>query len=284
MALQASEIIKRLSDARTLPVSADILQKVKQVVLNPDASVADVAEVVAQSPGVAAGLLSFANSAAMMPSQEVRSVKEAVSRLGKANVMMVTQGVYLSSLLNRPSNFNTQVFFRYSVMSAFVAKALAKVTNAMDPEEAFLAGLLHDLGVFILDQGQPKEYQAVIHHMTIATEPLASVETRFLGLTHSRIGAELLKNWHLSTNLVAAILFHAEPGLAKSEYLRAAHLICLAEHGAIFLGYNNGVTHYPKGKINEECQASIRALSMNESDFIRWCQMAEESMAKSAFA
>jgi HD-like signal output (HDOD) protein len=110
-----------------------------------------------------------------------------------------------------------RAFWKQSLTAAVLARDLARRLDYSQPEEAYLAGLLHNVGRLALLATAPKEY--AYNFTARDDEDLCAVEQRTLQITHAEAGAWLVERWQLDSFLADAVLYHHEP----SERLEDAH-------------------------------------------------------------
>jgi signal transduction histidine kinase len=138
-----------------------------------------------------------------------------------------------------------RAFWKHSLLAAVLARELARHINYSQPEEAYLAGLLHNVGRLALLAAAPKEYG--FNFNARDDDDLCAVEQRTLQITHAEAGAWLIERWQLDSFLADSVLYHHEPGDRLEgahpliRVVRAAHLLAthrddealVAEAGAL---------------------------------------------------
>ena len=113
-----------------------------------------------------------------------------------------------------------------SAMPAAAANVVARRTGYPDPEEAFIAGLLHDLGQLLLVLAVPEEYKQVV---ALGPGNMTENEQKIIGSTHNRAGQQLLKHWKLPKNLCDAVRFHHTPKVFTGEDDPLVSIVALAD-------------------------------------------------------
>lgn len=152
-----SKILGKLPKIHDLPGLPTVFVEIDRVIQSPNSGAAELAKVIETDPPTVASLLKMANSSYYWGRQEsIPSVRDAVVRLGLQEVRRLCQFACLSRLFVQPSTLvNHSQFWRHSYAVGSVARRIAEGHAAslkQEPDIAFTAGLLHDIGSLILDQ------------------------------------------------------------------------------------------------------------------------------------
>ncbi len=184
------------------------------------ASVAEVAHVLASDPALTGQLLKVANSAYYGFSRQLATVREAVLLLGLKQVRQIAIGASLISSWNRTragtDGFNMDMFWGHTLAVAMMAETGARKFNAARPEEAFTAGILHDIGVLALRKAMPERFSDVMATARRGGLSLWDAEMECLGFTHAELGGALTERWQLPARLAQAVSRHHEALLAPA--------------------------------------------------------------------
>jgi putative nucleotidyltransferase with HDIG domain len=231
---ETKRIISRLKDLPTLP---QVVAKVMQIVSNPMASAADLNEVIAVDQALTAKVLRLANSAYYGFPKEITTIPQAVVILGFNTIRNLALSVSVHKMLfegRERAHFSPREFWKHSVGVAVASKMLAKRIGFKAEENAFTAGLLHDIGKNFFEQHTLNEYHGVLDTALLGEEPLWKVEQAQLGLDHAQVGAWMAEKWNLPPDLAAAILHHHQPGQETQHQVmvsivHAANAICLRQ-------------------------------------------------------
>lgn len=149
------DIAEELAGDVVFPTAFDVVARLRKVLQNPDLPLSRLAEVVEMEPLISGRLIGMANSVAYKRrGLEVRSVKVAVTRLGITLVRSTAMGIAMSQLLRAkdllPFSDLAQGIWRHSLRTAAAAQIVAERMTNIAPDEALLAGLVHDLGAFYM--------------------------------------------------------------------------------------------------------------------------------------
>ena len=221
-------IRNRLLVAR-LPVMPQILSKLLHLCQKDEAGIGELAKLIAHDAGMAVKILSIANGAAYSRGSRKVGLMQALNMLG---VEMTKTLVISESIFHTFSNFSRSTdlegFWVHALKAAVIARELAKKMSYPHSEEAYLAGLLHDVGRLALLSAAP-EYAA--NFMAMDDEHLCSVEISSMGMTHAKAGAWLIERWNLDSFMADSVRYHHEPaGRLKSAHplirlVNLAHLL-----------------------------------------------------------
>jgi putative nucleotidyltransferase with HDIG domain len=198
-----------------LPSVPALYLQMLDAIQSPNSSVQRIAEIASEDPAMSAKLLQLSNSAFFGFSHEVYSVAEAVQIVGAGTLQALALAVPLFSSFDRRKcpSFPIEQVWDHSAQTGALARQIASsyLGDAQLAEQAFAAGVLHDIGKLILADGMPDQYAAILATARATSRPLFQVEREVLSATHADIGAYLLTLWSLPFPLVEAVAYHHEP-------------------------------------------------------------------------
>ena len=168
-----------------------------------------VAEIISRDEALAVQCLRMANSALYSRGPATDSLRGAVRTLGIAHTRDIAVSCGLMRVMPGASQtLDPVVFWKHSLACAIIARKLARSVGFGDPEKAYLAGLLHDIGYIVNLVVFPEQMRAVIEKARGEGLSPAEVEYADLGFTHCQSGALLARRWNLAEELVEVILCH----------------------------------------------------------------------------
>jgi signal transduction histidine kinase/HD-like signal output (HDOD) protein len=225
------DIRNRLLIAR-LPAMPQILIKLIEHLQADDLGMPELAALISNDAGMTSKILAVANSSAYHRASRAIGLEHSLAALGTDMIktLVISESVF-QTFNNFPHSGSTDLraFWKSSLTAAVVARELAKRMEYPHLEEAYLAGLLHNVGRLALLATAPKEY--AFNFTARDDEDLCAVEQRTLQITHAEAGAWLIERWHLDSFLADAVLYHHEPS-ARLELshplirmVRLAHLM-----------------------------------------------------------
>jgi putative nucleotidyltransferase with HDIG domain len=223
-----------VSNIRNLPTPPLVFHQIQKVSSDPDVPSSRLAKILSEDPAMSVKVLKLTNSAFYGLSREVVSVQQAVTLVGmEAIKSLVLSASVLDMFKSKDLDQEYQErFWRHSLATGLCGRLLAKGLRARgvaDPDSAFSAGLLHDIGKLIVCCFLPDGFHSVKEALERDTTSLEyEVEERVLGYSHAQIGGFLAAEWKLPQTLIDAISSHHNPGVAESDR-SVAHIIHIAD-------------------------------------------------------
>lgn len=200
---------------KNLPSLPELYLEIADALQSPTASAQRIAEIASKDPAISAKLLQLSNSAYFGFSRKVFSVAEAVQLLGVNVIQSLAMAVPIFSSFNRSKcpNFPIDQVWAHSAQTGALGRQIfgEHLDDSHFAEQAFCAGVLHDLGKIILADGLPEAYSAVLLESRTTGKPLAEVERKHFQATHAEVGAYLLALWGLPMPLIEAVANHHNP-------------------------------------------------------------------------
>lgn len=223
-------LAKIQSCVEALPALPQAVREVMQALERDDISVDRCVHLIEQDPALAARTLRVANSAFYGMPGRVARIGDAVTLLGLRAVSGVLLAVSLGHQLDtsRCIGFSSRSAWRHGMATALAARLLAP-RLALDADEAFVAGLLHDIGKLVLAAHFPQAGAQALALARSADVSDLEAEQATLGLDHARIGAELAAHWRFPPAVSQAVLHHHAPADSADDLVcRLAGVIQLA--------------------------------------------------------
>jgi putative nucleotidyltransferase with HDIG domain len=205
--------------------------------MDPKANVQDMAEVVERDPSLSGELVRLVSSAFFGLPRQVHGVRGAIAYLGVEMLKALVLGVEIVRAFgtdDAPAGFDIEEVQSHSLLVARTARRLATGTRFSD--DAFTAGILHDVGQLILAARMPEEFGRAIALAEEKGIPLHDAELELIGTTHARVGAYLLGLWGVKQSLVDAVLLHHDAA-SHAEFGVSS---CVAEAEIECAGQSNG--------------------------------------------
>ncbi len=216
-----SLILQQLDELPTLPV---VMVRLLEVTADQGSSATDVADLLSSDPALSSRVLQMVRRADSGVRGEVASVARAVVLLGFEAVRNAALAVSVFQTFagdKQPAgHFDRQEFWKHSIAVAAAAELLAKATKedpatvaklpVVDLDEAFVAGLLHDLGKVALDAVLPKSFDRVVEAAVLLRGDIADLEHSIIGMNHMVVGKRLAEQWKLPAAVREVMWLHGQ--------------------------------------------------------------------------
>ncbi len=221
-----------------LPSLPTVILKLIEATDDEKKSVKELADLASKDPVLCTHILKIANSALINPGQPVKSITQAALNLGISTLrhVAITAGVCQTlSSINVPENFSLSEFWNHSLCCGLLCKELVNLLELSFPqEEAFLAGLLHDIGQLSLVMRWPDVYDKIVQNPRTGQTILES-ETRICGRDHTVEGYELVEQWRLPLTIRTAVRFHHEDPHELAQATPLLRIVYLSDISAHYL-------------------------------------------------
>jgi len=238
------KIIDQLEKIDDLPTLLTIALEVEKLVNDESTSVEQIEFLIKNDPTLTAKVLKVANSAVYSGTKRILSLNQAISRLGFEEINKLTLAItFLNTFKSK--NINYEKFWIHSITTAYVAVKLNLISgDKNEVDRTFIGGILHDIGVLILDQYFSDIYKKVFDIAINKNIDLAIIEQNVLGITHAEVGAILLQKWKIPMQITDIILHHHNPQYA-AIVPRDTKLVYLANFITNNRGLDNGTGFFP---------------------------------------
>jgi len=219
-----------IGDIATLP---EITIKIIELVEDPKSTARDLHEVIKNDPALSVKVLKVVNSAFYGLPGQVASVDRAIILLGLSAVKNIAIAASIARLFKGKrisEHFSATDLWRHSVAVAVGARMLGKCSaHAVMPDELFVAGLIHDIGMLVERQSFPDEFAHVINKCAQSDLDFLETEREVIGADHQAFGVGLTTKWKFPRHLRAAVGFHHNPEAVSAELRNMATLIQAAD-------------------------------------------------------
>jgi putative nucleotidyltransferase with HDIG domain len=216
-----------------LPGIPELYIEIADALQSPTTSADRIAEIASKDPALSAKLLQISNSAFFGFSRKVYSVEEAVQMLGVGVIQSLALAVPLFTAFDRKKcpSFHIDQVWEHSAAVASIARKIyhEHLDDSHRAEQAFAAGILHDVGKLILAEKLSEQYEGIIAESKDTRTELFKVEKKYLDATHAEVGAYLLALWGLPVPLIEAVAAHHAPRRCVASTLCLAGVIHIAD-------------------------------------------------------
>ncbi|HYW79224.1 MAG TPA: HDOD domain-containing protein [Thermoguttaceae bacterium] len=225
------EVLRRIEEISTLPTVA---LRVMEVVNDESSGASDLKDAMECDAALSARVLRCVNSSAYATRTEVTNLQQAIAYLGLKQIRNLAMTASVSELFKKDGEigcYRRLQLWRHLVSVGICARLIAMQRQVANFEDAFLAGLLHDIGIVLEDQHVHKPFCKVIGSLDTA-KALAAAERAQLGFDHTQLGEKVAELWRFPNAVRAAMRYHHMSGQCKGEEItivrcvEVANLIC----------------------------------------------------------
>jgi len=201
------DLKKAILTTGDLPPMPVVATKVLQLVESGKADAAEISRAISSDPAVSARILKISNSTFYGCRRKIQTLAEAVVVLGHNTLKGLAVAASLKEIY-KPAGLIENMLWEHSFGAALAAKIIAGHTPQVSADEAFLAGLFHDLGKIIMNLREKEKFQQVIERCYNEMLMFEEVEMTIFPYTHAELGAYVLEKWNLPEDLITAVMLH----------------------------------------------------------------------------
>ncbi|MHC4177208.1 MAG: HDOD domain-containing protein [Planctomycetota bacterium] len=257
------ELFARIGEVSSLP---DVALQIMNVTNDPNTGADDLLETIRSDPALAMRLMRSVNSSYYALRSKVADLKQAITLLGLDEIKSLALTAFVAPLFRQTSGYgeySRRGLWSHMVGTGKAAQLIAEKCRRGQLQEAYLAGLLHDIGLILIDQHLHGQFCRIIDAMTEET-PLCEVETTVLGFDHTALGQYVAARWNLPEHLTAAIGHHHSPDRYDGPNRDTVSMVALAD----FLCHRRGMsplgisgTHVPVAPLLTELHLNRQSFS-----------------------
>ncbi len=251
------KIIEEHKELSSIPQT---LAEVLRVTKDDNSSAHDLAEVLRRDPALTVKILRVVNSPFYGAGRKITSVRQAVVALGMRAVTAVALSTSIYDMTGKwQSSIDLTRFWRHSLEVAVGARMIAGAAGYASSEEAFVSGLLHDIGLLILEESFPKESSRICAQAKLGEE-IHKLEEDTWGTNHARVGQFLLEHWNLPVTICEAVGQHHDEfatGTTDGE-LRLPQMVALADMISRFVVFPDCAVFTPTFERKERLTGNLQ--------------------------
>ncbi|MDH5525521.1 MAG: HDOD domain-containing protein [Desulfobulbaceae bacterium] len=252
--MNAIQFVNKLDDLPSLSVVAEQINRAEQ---KKSLNSKFLSDIIRQDPALAAKILKLSNSSYYGQAKQVKTIERAVTILGFNAVKSLALSISVYNLIKslKGGGFDFEGLWHHSLGCAVAAKILAIgcQSNVAIVENAFLAGILHDIGLFAIAFKLPNEMAQMMQLAKDMEWSLAEVEQEILGFTHPKVGGLLAEKWNFPEEYVIAVKHHHLnylPAAVRDNHQYNNLIHCVAVGNLLVKAINIGKSLEPgNGKI-----------------------------------
>ncbi len=213
--MDKNTILKRIRTNNNLLSLPQVLSEVIIETSKEDYSADKLGDIILKDPSLTGRILRMSNSSFYNRLSEIKTVHQAISVMGMTTVkcLALSTSIFHPEQIEKDTGVDAKKFFTYILSIATASKKIAIAINLKSPEEAFIAGILHDIGHLFLMHYYPAQFVEILDRSK-SGKSLIAVEKEILGIDHTEISEEIAKTWKLPNEILEAMSGHHD----KEEY------------------------------------------------------------------
>lgn len=207
------DVLEQILKSPNLPTLPTAAMRLVQLSQDPEVEIEDFANAIGTDPALTTRILRAANSSYYGLANNVSTVRRAVMVLGLSTVRMLALGFTLVQTMRRAEahSFDYNDFWRRNLLTGVGARLIAMRTGTVDPEEAFVAGMLSGVGILAMQGALPNDYGRVVAAAQGDRALLAELEHQQWGADHPSVASALVESWGLPPAFSASAAYYLDP-------------------------------------------------------------------------
>lgn len=269
-----SDLEKIILDTIDIPSLPTVAMKALELINDDGSSIDELERIISQDQSFSARLLRIANSPYYGMNRRIDTISSGVMLIGFNTMKSLVVAASLKDM-HRKFGLFEQKLWEHSLGVSVASSLLAKVTKMVQPEEALVAGLIHDVGKTILNNSIPDKYTLVSQKVYEEGLFFKDVENDLLGYTHCDVGGLIARKWKLPKNLEIVIEYHHSeslPVFEDSAYEASCQIVSVAD--AICLSQSIGL----KGP--ENVKVPYKVIGLSESGYNKFMELFKANYAE----
>lgn len=236
-------LFQHIGSVASLPAAG---QRILTLTENESTSAEELRDAIQADPVLVARILRRLNSSYFGLSQRVADVRTAVNLLGVREIRNLAITVFMSKMFEDSGShgdYRREGLWSHSVSVGVCARLVARVCGRSTPEEAYVGGLLHDIGLILLDQTLRRHFVRVLDAIS-PNVPTCDAENQILSFDHATLGGYVAQRWSFPPQIVDSITYHHDPLRYQGRHKEMVYLVSIANYlcsraGRTSLGVHN---------------------------------------------
>ncbi len=192
-----------------LPSNTKLLLDTMGLLKSTNSSIKEIKKTISLDQSLTAFILKVSNSPFYGPKQDISTLTHAISYLGYSNLRTILMSYFTKNLLSKIKDKNIRNgLWKHSLFNAFIAQTIVESLKICDPEEAYISGLLHDIGKIVMFKNSENKFISTIKLVNNKNYEPVDAENEIFGFSHLEIGLILSESWNFTDNIKYAISFH----------------------------------------------------------------------------
>ncbi|MCP4294865.1 MAG: HDOD domain-containing protein, partial [Proteobacteria bacterium] len=229
---KVSKIIELVDKSKISSIQS-VVSGIIDVINDPESSAKDLKDIIEIDPPLTARVIKVANSAYYCSPRKISEIQHAVIWIGFDVVKEIVLSQKVCEVFNKDETINGysgSSLWKHSVAVALLGKMIYRREFGERGENAYVAGLLHDIGIIVENQFLENDFREVLNKVKQEKKNLSAAEYEVLGYTHTDIGKTLTDHWGFPQELVVAMGNHHNPDKAPQEFSKFASTLYVADY------------------------------------------------------
>jgi HD-like signal output (HDOD) protein len=267
-----AERIRNILGIRELEMLPAQAARAFELASDPQSKTDDFVTVIESDEALSARVIRVANSVYFFRGTPATDIEKAVANIGLDELKSLLSATMLRSLLNTKHNAREQLWGN-SVATAIASRQLARMTTHLSTGEAFLAGLLHDVGKLVMIRRGGQLYDRVLQLITSGERSFVEAEEEVFELNHVEVGQYVAEEWHFPPKVIEALAFHHLPPPQRESKLSLATLVQIADLIAhsLTLGHQPPLRAFSR-KCKSELLPLLSRVNLDEESLERFAE------------
>jgi len=268
------KVLETVLSSKDLPTLPIIASKLLTLTAREETTLTDIANLISQDMALSAKILRVANSSFYSFPQQISSINQAVSILGINAVRSLVLSFSFLSMENRKQSsiFDFHRFWEHALVGAVASKLIIEQVASTDGEEAFICGLLRNIGQLLIATTLSDQYDMVLNRLrTLEDQPNDTdnreekIELEILGTTHSNIGFEIAKTWGFPESLLLPMKYHHQPDAYQGpmQHRRNIRAVYLADLLSRIFYSDDPAKYHKKFRNDAKRLLNLKVLAVN---------------------
>jgi HD-like signal output (HDOD) protein len=243
--------------AAVLPPLPELTQKIIRLTQDFYADPNDIADLVKMDLSLSTSVLKVANSVAFGYAGKVSSIGEAINRIGITRMRDMVLSVSLIHNFRTLRGIDFGQFWNHCLAVGLGAEIIERraTGKSYNSEYTYTAGLLHKVGILLLAQNFPDEYQKVLEEIKNEEMDLWELEREFIGVTHNEASQIVFEHWQFPKEVSSAARYYNDPGLVPQEGKEITYIVHIANFACLNQGIGVGIERFPVSFFDEAWDA-----------------------------
>jgi putative nucleotidyltransferase with HDIG domain len=233
---------KIMSTIGDLPASPAVIATLMNLTSNINGDIKKISKAILADQSLTAKMLKLANSSFYGRTKEVTTLKEAIVVLGFMTLHSLVIATSTQSLYKKSIDDGVSAkLWEHALASGIASRMIAEAIGYPSVEEAFIAGLLHDIGKLVLAQKMTDDYCDIVKRVEETGDQFDKYEQSLFGFDHADVGAQLLHKWLFPEEIAEAVQYHHTPADANEQYSLLSHIVSMGDYmsKSLNIGSNN---------------------------------------------